>query len=75
MKNLFESRPQVHFLPGYKSHRADLLLEPLLDGVEGVDGHGVDHRHLFVVVLVNNDHVKILQVELHTLKVDQLDLV
>ena len=54
---------------------AGVLLEPLLDGVEGVDGHGVDHGHLLVVVLVDDDHVKVLQVELHPLKVDQLHLV
>lgn len=57
------------------TRRADLLLEPLLDGVERVDGDGIDHRHLLAVVLVNDDHVKVLQVELHTLKVDQLHLV
>lgn len=55
--------------------RGDPLLEPLLDGVEGVDGHGVDHGDLLVVVLVDDDHVEVLQVELHTLKVDQLHLV
>lgn len=58
-----------------KPHRADPLLEPLLDGVERVDRHGVDHGHLLVVVLVNDDHVEVLQVELHTLKMDQLHLV
>lgn len=51
------------------------LLEPLLDGVEGVDGHGVDHGDLFVVVLVDDDHVKVLEMELHALKVDQLHLI
>lgn len=54
---------------------ADPLLEPLLDWVKGVDRHGVDHGHLLVVVLVNNDHVEVLQVELHALKMDQLHLV
>lgn len=54
---------------------ADPLLEPLLDWVKGVDRHGVDHGHLLVVVLVNYDHVEVLQVELHALKMDQLHLV
>lgn len=54
---------------------ADLLLEPLFDGVQRVDGDGVDHRHLLAVVLVNDDHVEVLQVELHALEVDQLHLV
>ena len=51
------------------------VLEPLLDGVQGVDGHGVDHGDLLVVVLVDDDHVEVLQVELNALKVDQLHLV
>lgn len=60
---------------GLKSHHADPLLEPLLDRVERVDRHGVDHGHLLVVVLVNDDHVEVLQVELHSFKMDQLHLV
>ena len=66
----------MFFIP-WPSWRADVdpLLEPLLDGVEGVDGHGVDHGDLLVVVLVDDDHVEVLQVELHALKVDQLHLV
>lgn len=51
------------------------LLQPLLDGVQRVHRHGVDHGDLFVVVLVDDDHVEVLQVELNALKVDQLHLV
>lgn len=51
------------------------VLEPLLDGVERVDGHGVDHGDLLVVVLVDDDHVEVLQVELDSLKVNELHLV
>ena len=51
------------------------ILEPLLDGVERVDRDGVDHGDLLAVVLVHDDHVEVLQVELHALKVHQLHLV
>lgn len=51
------------------------LLEPLLDGVEGGDGDGVDHGDLLGVVLVDHHHVEVLEVELDPLEVDQLHLV
>ena len=36
------------------------LLQPLLDWVQGVDRHSVDHGDLLAVVLVDDHHVKVL---------------
>lgn len=54
---------------------AQCLLQPLFDGVQRVDGHGVDHRHFLVVVFINDDHVEVLQVKLDSLEMNQLHLV
>ena len=51
------------------------LLEPVLDLVQEVHGDGVDHRHLAAVFLEDEHHVKVLDVELDSLKVEQLHLV
>lgn len=51
------------------------LLEPLFDWIQRVDGHGVDHGDFLVVVFINDDHVEVLQVELDSLKMNQLHLV
>ena len=48
------------------------LLQPLLDVVQHGHGHRVDHGHLASVVLEDEHHVKVLQLELHALKVHQL---
>ena len=73
---LFEAR--VGFWGGNVGFRVGMVghpLEPLLYGVEGSHGDGVDHGHFAAVVLVDDDHVEVLQVELDPLKVDQLHLV
>lgn len=51
------------------------ILEPFFDWVERVDGHSVDHGDFFVVVLVNDDDVEVLQVKLNSLEMNQLQLV
>ena len=51
-----------------------ILLEPLLDMIEHAHWDGGDHGDLLVVVLEDEDHVKVLQLELDSLKVDQLDV-
>ena len=68
---LFEAR--VGFWGGNVGFRVGMVchsLEPLLYGVEGSHGDGVDHGHFAAVVLVDDDHVEVLQVELDPLKVD-----
>lgn len=53
--------------------KLSVLLEPVLDVVQEIHGYGVDHGRLACVVLENEDHVEVLDVKLHALKVDQLD--
>lgn len=49
-------------------------LEPFLDVVEHVHRDSIDHGHLLRIVLEDEDHVEVLQVELNTLEVNQLDV-
>lgn len=51
------------------------LLQPLLDRVERGYRNGIDHGHFLAVVLVDNHHIKVLQVKLHPLKVNQLHFI
>ena len=51
-----------------------ILLEPLLDMIEHAHWDGGDHGDLLVVVLEDEDHVEVLELELHSLKVNQLDV-
>ena len=50
-------------------------LDPLLDVFEFVHRDGVDHRDLLAVVLEDEDHVEVLEVELHALEVHEFDLI
>lgn len=51
------------------------LLQPFFDGVKRGYRNGVDHRHFLAVVLVDDYHIKVLQVKLDPLKVNQLHLI
>lgn len=42
--------------------------------VEHAHGYRGDHRDFLCVVLEDEDHVEVLQVELHALKVNQLNV-
>lgn len=50
-------------------------LEPVFNMVQHVHRYGVDHSCFFAVVFVYKHHVKVLQMELYTLKMDQFYLV
>ena len=50
------------------------LLEPLFNVIQHVHWDGGNHHDLLRVIFENKDHVEILQAELDTLKVDQLDV-
>ena len=49
------------------------LLQPLLDVIQHVHRDGSDHGDLLGVILEDEDHVEVLQLELDALEVDQLD--
>lgn len=51
------------------------LLQPFLDGVKRGYRNGIYHRHFLAVVLVDNYHIKVLQVKLNPLKVNQLNFI
>ena len=50
------------------------LLQPLLDVIQHVHGDRSDHGDLLGIILEDEDHVKVLQLELDALKVNQLDV-
>ena len=50
------------------------LLQPLLDVIQHVHWDGSDHDDLLGIVLEDEDHIKVLQLELDALEVDQLDV-
>ena len=52
----------------------EYLLQPLLDVIQHVHGDRSDHGDLLGIILEDEDHVKVLQLELDALKVDQLDV-
>ena len=49
-------------------------LEPLLDVVEHVHGDGGDHADLLGVILEDENHVEVLQLELDALEMHQLNV-
>ena len=57
---------------GRRKQMAGNLLEPIAYTVQHVHRYGVDTGNLLLVVLEHKHHVKILDVELHALKVHQL---
>jgi len=69
----------------HSTHRTDVLhtrtdrqtdiLEPFFDVIELVHWNGVDHRYFAVVVLVDKDHVKVLEMKLNAFKVNKFHLI
>lgn len=50
-------------------------LEPLLDVVQLLHWNSIDHGHFTAVVFEDKDHVKVLQMKLHTFEVHQLQFI
>lgn len=50
------------------------ILQPILHVIKHVHWNSVDHNSFLCVILENKDHVKVLEVELDTLKVDQFHI-
>jgi hypothetical protein len=42
--------------------------------IQHVHGNSIDHGHFAMVIFENKDHVKVLQMKLHTFKMYQLNV-
>lgn len=48
------------------------VLKPLFDVIQHIHGDGIDHRHLPVIILEDEHHIKILEMESNSLEVNEL---